>query len=361
MNEKRLFLDIHAVQTLPPSNVNRDDAGSPKTAQYGGVTRSRISSQACKRAMRYHFIDSGIKNVGVRTLEIGEMIKDSVLKLDNTLTEDEAMKTSVDILKETGFDVDNKSGVSKALLFLSSKQAENLARTWLSRDPKDKKIGEKLLLAANSNPSIDLALFGRMVASKPALSLEAACQVAHALSTHAVDDDFDFYVALDDLKKDKQGAGMLGVIEFNSSTVYRYANVNLHQLYSQISEGNEFILAVKLFIDAFIKAMPTGKINSFANQTIPQAVIISLREDRPLNLVSAFEEPVKSNNGYVKPSVERLFEEHKKYSVILDKPLSTRYVLLDENGGLAKIGEREESINSLESSVAKEVEVYFGI
>ena len=41
--KQHLFLDIHAIKTLTPSNINRDDTGSPKTAQYGGVRRSRVS------------------------------------------------------------------------------------------------------------------------------------------------------------------------------------------------------------------------------------------------------------------------------------------------------------------------------
>ena len=361
MKEKRLFLDIHAIQTLPPSNVNRDDAGSPKTAQYGGVTRARVSSQAWKKAMRDYFKEHGVQNVGVRTLEVGELVKSKLLELDKTLGEDEALEIAIDVLNKAGFGVDKKKGASKALVFMISKQAENLAKIGLGKENCDKVKDEDLIKMVNKEPSVDLALFGRMVASKTELNIEASCQVAHSISTHAVDDDFDFYVAIDDFNVEKQGAGMLGVVEFNSSTVYRYTDLNLHQFHSQISEKEEFIESIKLFIDAFIKSMPTGKINSFANQTIPQAVIINLREDRPLNLVSAFEEPIKSSNGYVKPSIEKLFEEHEKYSVVLEKPLFTNYLLLSENKDIAEIGKKEESVKSLIEDVAKKIEDYFEI
>ena len=42
--KKRLYVDFHVLQTVPPSCINRDDTGSPKTAIYGGVTRARVSS-----------------------------------------------------------------------------------------------------------------------------------------------------------------------------------------------------------------------------------------------------------------------------------------------------------------------------
>ena len=120
---------------------------------------------------------------------------------------------------------------------------------------------------------------------------------------------------------------MLGTVEYNSSTLYRYANIALHDFYRQLEDKEETINATKLFVKSFVESMPTGKINTFANQTLPQAVVVSLRSDRPLNMVSAFEEPIKSDNGYVDKSIEKLFDEYTKYDKILDKPVFTACLL----------------------------------
>lgn len=52
MTKNNLYVDIHVLQTVPSSNINRDDTGAPKTAVYGGTTRSRVSSQSWKKAIR---------------------------------------------------------------------------------------------------------------------------------------------------------------------------------------------------------------------------------------------------------------------------------------------------------------------
>ena len=164
-----------------------------------------------------------------------------------------------------------------------------------------KKIKEIL----NELLSIDIAFFGRMLASDPSLNEDASSQVAHAISTHAIQTEFDFFTAIDDLApEDNAGAGMLGTVEFNSSTLYRYANIVIHELESQLDDGESAVNAFKTFVEAFAKSLPTGKVNTFANQTLPQALVVTVRNDRPVNLVSAFEEPVKSSNGYVTKSIE---------------------------------------------------------
>ena len=179
----------------------------------------------------------------------------------------------------------------------------------------------------NNNPAVDIALFGRMVVDDPSLNEDASAQVAHAISTHAVQTEFDFFTAIDDLQpEDNAGAGMLGTIEFNSSTMYRYANVAVHELYRQLGDKEQTLNALKLFIEAFANSLPTGKSNTFANQTLPQAILVTLRSDRPVNLVSAFEEPVKSSDGYVQKSIEKLFQELKSVEKFVRKPDLTLYV-----------------------------------
>ena len=182
------------------------------------------------------------------------------------------------------------------------------------------------------NPALDIALFGRMVADDPSLNEDASAQVAHAISTHSVQTEFDFYTAVDDLQKeDNAGAGMLGTIEFNASTLYRYANVAVHALSDQLQDKDAVIGSLCLFVEAFANAMPTGKANTFANQTLPQALLVSIRTDRPVNLVSAFEEPVRSRDGYGKESIQKLLAEYEKVEKFVAKPALTLVLRLDGN------------------------------
>ncbi|MFR1323551.1 MAG: type I-E CRISPR-associated protein Cas7/Cse4/CasC [Ezakiella massiliensis] len=355
----RLYLDVHAIQTLPPANINRDDTGSPKTAQYGGVTRARVSSQSWKRAMRKHF-NENINNEGVRTLRLAEGVAKEIMKEDSSKSYDECLELSKDMLEKYTIKKgnqtvkvfeQNKEYKIKALFFVSRNQLKRLAKLALSGDYDKNKIKEIL----TETPAIDIALFGRMVADDPSLNEDASSQVAHAISTHAIESEFDFFTAVDELApEDNAGAGMLGTIEYNSSTLYRYANIALHDFYKQLGDKASTVTATKLFVEAFVKSMPTGKINTFANQTLPQAVVVSLRADRPVNMVSAFEKSIKSNEGYVNKSIERLFEEYTKYDKILDRPIYTAYLLLDDIN-VKDIGKAEGSINELLNDLEVEI------
>lgn len=328
MNNKRLFLDIHVIQTVPSSNINRDDTGSPKTAQYGGVTRSRVSSQSWKKAVRDYFKDNSEEaDVGVRSLEIVRYIAEKIKGLSTGISDEEAMKKANDSLNNAG--VKTKDQKARALFFISSKQADHLAQLIIEGET-DKKEYKKQL---RNNPAIDIALFGRMVADDPSLNTDASAQVSHALSTHAVETEFDFYTATDDFSsREDAGAGMLGTVEFNSSTLYRYANVAVHDFNQQLLEDSEKVVnSLALFLEAFVKSMPTGKSNTFANQTLPQAILISLRDDRPVNLVSAFESPIQSTKGYVKNSIEKLVKEHEEIQKWVNEPLYTKTLGIDES------------------------------
>lgn len=349
--KQHLFLDIYAIQTLPPSNINRDDTGSPKTAQYGGVRRSRVSSQSWKKAMRNFFNINGEKSdVGIRTKEIVQYVADKIIEIDHSIDVEAALKKSDDIINKAG--VKTKDFKAKALFFLSDTQARQLAQAAID-NISDKKQLQKLI---KSGPAVDIALFGRMVADDPSLNEDASSQVAHAISTHAVQTEFDFFTAVDDLSpEDNAGAGMLGTVEYNSSTLYRYANVAIHELLVQLGEKKSVVNSLKLFVKAFANSMPTGKVNTFANQTLPQALVLSLRTDCPVNLVSAFEEPVKSSDGYVSKSIDKLAKEFTKVEKMVKKPILTFYVSLEDGGELSKIGIEKNSLSELLEDFSKEL------
>lgn len=313
---KNMYMDINVIQTVPSSNINRDDTGSPKTAQYGGVTRARVSSQSWKHVMRKMFNDDYDGPQGSRTKDAARLLAESISKLDDSLSDEEVTEKVSEIFKTAGIKL-NKDNQTGALLLISHGQVEQLAKYALSHDEFDKKELKSVL---KGNQSLDLALFGRMVADNPELNVEASAQVAHAISTHEITPEFDYYTALDDEQpKDNAGAAMLGTVEYNSATLYRYANLNLHELMHNLGE-NVAIDGALSYLKSFLLSMPTGKQNSYANKTLPSYVMVSLRTDTPVNLVSAFEEPIKSREGYVEKSVQKLEEEYQSTLQFIEKP-----------------------------------------
>lgn len=348
----RLFIDIHALQTLPPCNINRDDTGSPKTAQYGGSTRARVSSQCWKRAMRTYFKEhSAEENVGIRTLYLVDYIAKKIVALDSSISDEDALKLGEKALNNAG--VKTKDGKAKALFFIGEKQANALAQAAID-GVDDKKALQTLL---HKNLPIDIALFGRMLADDPSLNEDASAQVAHAISTHAIQHEFDYFTAIDDLSpKNNAGAGMLGTVEYNSSELYRYASIALHEFLSQLDNDKDVLTAsVKLFVKAFVESMPTGKANTFANQTLPHLLLITLRDDRPVNLVSAFEEPVKSTDGYASQSTAKLAQEMAKTEKIVHKPLVSFYVSLETCEHMQELGEEKPSMQALLDDLATKI------
>lgn len=299
--KKRLYVDFHVLQTVPPSCINRDDTGSPKTAIYGGVTRARVSSQAWKHAMRQAFVEESLldeEDVGKRTKKVTELVEKEIAAL---APEKDAAKLAKKTLDNAGIKNDEKG--TKALFFISQAQIKALAQLAVE-ECADKKEYKKALSTA---PSADIALFGRMVADDPSLNFDAAAQVAHSISTHAVQNEYDYFTAVDDCQvEDNAGAGHLGTVEYNSATLYRYATVNVMELERHL-DAKKAAEVVRSFGEAFIRSMPTGKQNTFANRTLPDAVYVTIREDQPVNLCGAFERAVrKSVEGYAEPSKSAL-------------------------------------------------------
>lgn len=336
---KNLYLDLHVLQTVPPSCINRDDTGSPKTAVYGGVNRARVSSQAWKRSIRMMFRDLFDENqLGLRTRNIKDLLLNKMKEMDPTKDYDVLEKLAGDVL--TAAKIKSSSDKKDVLFFVSAKQIEALAATALeyleddlSKKEKEKKYKTKWEDSLNQNPSIDIMLFGRMAASDPKLNCDAAAQVAHCLSTHVVSNEYDYFTAVDDCGlDDNAGAGHLGTVEFNSSTLYRYSTVNIAELYEKDLSVDEVCDVIRGFVEAFISAMPTGKQNTFANRTLPCFIYVALRDDQPINMAGAFEKPVtKGNGGYEANSINAfLAYSHKVYENFAEKPQKSWVVCLDE-------------------------------
>ncbi|MPY33893.1 type I-E CRISPR-associated protein Cas7/Cse4/CasC [Streptomyces adustus] len=335
----RIFLDVHALQTVPPSNLNRDDTGAPKTAVYGGVPRARVSSQAWKRATRTYFDDERLLDpgeLGVRTKKVVEVLAERIAALDESLRGQQALELANATVQATGLktevpkrkaDAAKDSGAAPApeakyLVFLSSRQLDGLARHAVDGAAditaffKEKTNKDKAKEIADSRHSVDISLFGRMVADSADFNVDAAVQVAHALSVHRVENESDYYTAVDDENTEEEtGAGMIGTVDFNSATLYRYAALGVHQLAANLGEGlredeprtEPVRRAVEAFVHSFIASLPTGKINTFGHHTLPDAVVVKLRTTRPISFVAAFEDPIRGDQGgHVREACDRL-------------------------------------------------------
>ncbi|MDO4718145.1 MAG: type I-E CRISPR-associated protein Cas7/Cse4/CasC [Propionibacteriaceae bacterium] len=320
------YVEIHALQSVPPSNINRDDSGTPKTALYGGVTRSRVSSQSWKRAIRKHFNDTlDPSDIGMRSRMLVTEIARTISDRQPDLA-DVAEDLAVNAMEAAGFKRPvpktrgkNAEGVPETgyLVFLSQRQIDSLAGAAIEAsadvDPLKAMKAAKVKALIDTDHSVDIALFGRMIADSSDLNVDAACQVAHALSVHEAVPEYDFYTAVDDAKdrneeEEDAGAGMMGTVGFVSSTMYRYAAINVDQL--KINLGNEkaIRMAIEAFLRSFVESMPTGKQNTFANATRPCAVMVTVGTGQPTSLVGAFEKPLRSSEGYESEAVDRLAE-----------------------------------------------------
>ncbi|MFC9595703.1 type I-E CRISPR-associated protein Cas7/Cse4/CasC [Streptomyces sp. NPDC056944] len=387
-----LFLDVHALQTVPPSNLNRDDTGAPKTAVYGGVPRARVSSQAWKRATREYFEDKqllGPDELGVRTKKIVEVLADRIGILETSLKGEQAEELAAEVVQAAGLQIAvpkrkaetaAKNGEpeplpeAKYLLFLSSRQLDGLAGLAVDGAGdskaffKDKENKARAKQLADTRHSVDIALFGRMVADVTDINVDAAVQVAHAISVHKVENESDYFTAVDDRNEDDEpGAGMIGTVDFNSATLYRYAALGVHQLADNLGQGlredepltTPVRRAVEAFIDGFIHSLPQGKINTFGNHTLPDAVVVKLRSTRPVSFVSAFEDPVLSGQtGHLRGAVERLAEYipsiEKAYG---DDATTLTWVLRvgPNTQKLSGVGTEAESLRELVSAVGQAV------
>jgi len=344
MTKQNLYIDMNVLQPVPSSNINRDDTGAPKTALYGGVTRARVSSQSWKRAVRKAFEKDNV-SVGKRTKEAAKLLVKALQAIDSSLDDDAAMAKVTEVFKLAGIKLD-KNNETGALLLVSRGQLNKLAQYAIDNAEMDKKEIKKVL---KGDQSLDLALFGRMVGDNPELNVDASAQVAHAISTHEVVPEYDYYTALDDEQpEDNAGAAMLGTINFNSATLYRYANLNMNELIHNLNEADA-IQGATAFIKDFLLSMPTGKQNTFANKTLPSYVMITIRTDTPVNLASAFEEPVTSRNGYVGPSIKRIEDEYKATLQFVDQPVLNLVVSKTES----QVGDRVANLSELLDKVTE--------
>lgn len=312
-----MFVELHILQNFAPSNLNRDDTGAPKDCEFGGWRRARISSQCLKRAIRRDgtFVDLLAGKGGVRTrrliVEVAERLS------GQKPAPDETVSIIADVFKEGGIGraergtpEEGEKDTTKLILFIDADAIDRIVGVFRERweslqrkntDAKAAVVREIGRILSESAKVPDIALFGRMIEisndkpfGKAQLNVDAACQVAHAISTHKVNMDFDFFTAVDDLPGGETGAGMMDTVGFNSACFYRYANVDLRQLLKNL-QGDERLAGKTLeaFLRASVEAVPTGKQNSTAAQNPPSLVFAVVRNKGLWSLANAFVRPVR--------------------------------------------------------------------
>nr|WP_232472744.1 type I-E CRISPR-associated protein Cas7/Cse4/CasC [Deinococcus sp. DB0503] len=397
---------MHYLQNFAPSNLNRDDTGSPKDAFFGGTRRLRISSQAFKRAMRQDFKDRKIltpEELGHRSKRLLEkgLVQRLVTGAD-AIGADQARWAAEAVLLMQGIafveekNEDGKYAISdtksEALAFMGEQNiarvvnilksdpdlTERLAKVLSDYREKARKgrgykgtIGESdakkklrgavgtalgarrkdIEEALDGRRAVDIALFGRMLADLPDKNADAAAQVAHAISTHALRErQYDFYTAVDDLKPDDNaGADMLGTVEFASATVYRYACIDLAKLLENLQGDRELLeRGLRAFLYASVFAAPTGKQNTFAAHNLPGLMVQVVRRNAsPRNLANAFEKGVRAEGGqgYLAPSIAALADEMRWQNGVFGDAGTARFVARE--GGDAVFGEAMPDVAAL--------------
>ncbi|ARQ69189.1 type I-E CRISPR-associated protein Cas7/Cse4/CasC [Streptomyces marincola] len=340
------FIDVHVIQSVPFANLNRDDTNSVKTVQYGNAQRTRVSSQSWKRAVREKFQEE-IGERALRTRRIGERVTreleergwptplaqragahiaaGSSIKFE-LAKEKEREKAGAEggtSKKDAKTTVPNKV-LTNALVYVPETAVRELAdiaeqhREELDSAKDIKKPSDKSVLPQGPIDSVlktrngVINLFGRMLAEVDDAGVDGAVQVAHALTTHETDIEFDYFSAVDDVSQsweDATGSGHMGHGQYSAGTFYRFATIDLRELAGNIGDDHVSVRELTgAFLTAFVESLPGAKKNSTAPYTVPGLIHLAVRTDRPLSFAAAFEEPVGSpkGEGFEKPSVARL-------------------------------------------------------
>lgn len=290
-------IEFHILQSFPVTCLNRDDVGAPKTAIVGGVTRARVSSQCWKRQVRLSMHELGVK-LGIRTKKAEEIFVRACQQAG--ASESQAAACGKKIAEQLSDDT---------LLFVSDTEAKAFAAYAQELAFDDTKIKDKELAKVAKKAltpavdALDIALFGRMVAKAAEMNVEAAASFAHAISTHKVSNEVEFFTALDDLQ-DEPGSAHMGSLEFNSATYYRYISLDLGQL-AQTMGTDDLKKAIAAFTQALFIAVPSARQTTQSGASPWEFARVLVRKGQRLQV--PFETPVKARDGgYLQPSIDSL-------------------------------------------------------
>ncbi|MCF7807881.1 MAG: type I-E CRISPR-associated protein Cas7/Cse4/CasC [Candidatus Marinimicrobia bacterium] len=344
------FIQLHLLTSYPPANLNRDDLGRPKTAKMGGVDRLRVSSQSLKRTWRMSdlFQDALSGHIGTRTKQIGEGVYEKLVA--GGIAEKKAIEWAKQIAGQFGAlkkDKDNPLNEVEIEQLVHVSPVEQQGVNELvdklvaeQRAPEE----EELSLLRHEETAADIALFGRMLASKPAYNTEAACQVAHAISVHPVVIEDDYFTAVDDLNDHSvdAGASHIGETGFAAGLFYSYICINKSLLIDNLN-GDEALAnrAISALTEAASKVAPEGKQNSFGSRAYASYVLAEKGAQQPRSLSVAFLKPVDQHQSedFATDAITALIGQQQKFDQVYGDCADACYSLnaVTGDGKLAEI------------------------
>lgn len=310
-----MLYEIHMLKHYPPTNLNRDETGSPKSCTYGGVMRGRISSQCQKRSWRSsELFGELLGERAVRSRSLPELVGAELTRRgEDPETISMAIKKVTGIANESGKESDDR--MTSQIVFFSSTDVCAVADMLLrvASEAGDAKAFAKVKSSDIAKQfkdikvrpiTMDIALFGRMVTSNAFADVEASVQVAHAISTHAVNMESDYFTAVDDLiasgMSEQSGAAMIGDVDFNSCCYYHYVAVDMDQLKANLEYSPDAQQLIEEVLPALVRVLafsnPSGKQNTFAGHVLPDLMAVEVKRRKiPLSYASAFAKPVRAD------------------------------------------------------------------
>lgn len=339
------FVQLHLLTSYAPANLNRDDLGRPKTAVMGGVTRLRVSSQSLKRTWRTSdvFQQSLAGHLGTRTKEMGVRIHG--ILIDGGIKEKDARKWARAIAEQFGKlkkDDGEEQGLHiEQLAHFAPEEieaVESLARAVAERGAEPTK--DELELLREDVGAVDVAMFGRMLAASPKFNVEAAVQVAHAISVHKVAVENDFFTAVDDLNAGDEdvGAGHMGETEFGAGLFYKYICVDRKLLLDNLGGSEDLVKkSLSALVEAAATVAPTGKQNSFASRARASYILCERGNAQPRSLAVAFLDPVRERN-MLEGAVERLDEARARMNMAYGDEV-LKAVIMDCTSGAGSLAD----------------------
>ncbi len=333
------FIQLHLLTAYPPANLNRDDQGSPKTAKMGGYDRLRVSSQCLKRTWRTSdlFQAAMSDHLGTRTKLLGIDIYNQLIA--GGIKEKDAKdwtKTIAGVfgaLKKAEKDKPLADIEIEQLVHVSPAEQQTMKTLTekLIAEQRAPDVDELKLLRLNEQ-AVDIALFGRMLASSPAFNIEAACQVAHAISVHPVVIEDDYFTAVDDLNNglEDMGAAHIGETRFAAGLFYSYICINRELLVTNL-DGNEDLAnkAIRALTEAAVKVAPEGKQNSFASRAYASYVLAEKGDQQPRSLSVAYLKPInhRENEDFIADSITAIIKQKDSFDKVYGACADTRYEL----------------------------------
>ncbi|WP_278618228.1 type I-E CRISPR-associated protein Cas7/Cse4/CasC [Ectopseudomonas oleovorans] len=337
------FVQLHLLTSYPPSNLNRDDLGNPKTARLGGVERLRVSSQSLKRAWRTSelFQQALAGSIGTRTKLLGkEVVFDALVRAG--IDEKKAVEWSKQVAAVYGklkTEKDKPFEIEQLVHIAPEERATLDALVATLINEKRGPTQEELDALVHDQTAVDIAMFGRMLASKTEHNGEAAVQVAHAIGVHASAIEEDYFTAVDDLNKKDSSAAHVDQAGFAAAVFYQYLCIDRDLLKKNLG-GDEALTvkALRALAQAALTVGPSGKQNSYASRAYAHYALAEKGTQQPRSLSLAFVKPV-AGADYASEAVdvlERVRDNMDKvYGVCADG--RNQFNVLTGEGSLAEL------------------------